>query len=276
MKFPLSLVSDFLADRGFEVTQRPRNLNQTFDWVTIPKVDDGSAESNLLFVTDDPSETPPGSRLIILGEKASAPNKNAFHIPNAQGTTPASLASSLQLYLLSIYRWIEDMHHALAEHCSCTKLLKLSEPILKNYISVSDSTFSYIAHTPDIDPIEEASWHLVKYGRYSDEVIETVRDSGLSEFWSRSRPFKTFERNAINPKPSIEHVYHLNSQYAAHIVMVSGNQIFDIIVFRILHVEDVRKTALFLAISTDGILEPFFEFLVIRTGLNQESSQIIR
>ena len=133
---------------------------------------------------------------------------------------PAVIAEELQVYLMGIYQWVENMHHALEAHCDCTELLALSEPVLHNFMSVSDSAFFHIAHTPNIEPIEDASRYFLEHGRYSAEVIETVGTSGLSKLWARSRPFSKYDSNAINPMPSIDHVYHLNSQYAAHLVMI--------------------------------------------------------
>lgn len=220
MKFPLGLVADFLSERGFHVAKAPANLRATFDWVALDP-DPSEAEGRaILGVSSVYRPECAGFPAILVSAGDAWSDRDDVFLVVHSGKTPATIAEDLQLYLVGIYEWIEDMHHALASHCSCSELLELSEPILRNYVSVTDSVFTYIAHTPNIAPIEEASRHLVEEGRYSDEVIKAMRASGLSELWARNVNMTRFESNAINPLPSIEHVYHLNSQYAAHLVMV--------------------------------------------------------
>ena len=228
MRFPLGLVVDYLTDEGFEVLTKPPNLTASFNWVIAGYPSAESSSDELLHVTRIGASAPGKELAIFISEGGFEMNRaqnshrdNALVIAGKDDTTPELVANLLQMKLLAVYQWVEAMHKALADHCSCTELLRLSEPLLGHYISVTDSTFAYIAHTPDIGPLEEASRHLVEHGRYSDDVIETACKSGLTEFWTQPRPFKTFESNAINPLPCIEHVYHLNSQYAAHLVMVS-------------------------------------------------------
>ena len=226
MRFPLSLVLEFARQEGYEVVSVPVNLKETFEWVAVTDVAAGRLEGRALRVLSVSDAQVPGMSLVVDGAQQTQWNSSAL-VLDCDGKLPMEVAEELQLYLMDIYQWVEDMHHALERHCDCSELLSLSEPILKNFISVSDSAFFHIAHTPGIKPIEDASRYFIEHGRYSAEVIETVGSSGLSELWSRSRPFSKFVNNAINPKPSIEHVYHLNSQYAAHLVMVCEDAITE-------------------------------------------------
>ena len=226
MKFPLSLVKEFAWEKGYQVLHSPGNLKRTFDWVASTIAGASQIGKGALVVVAEGTEVPAGPSITIVSENfaVAAPDSIVLACGGAQ---PAEVAEELQVYLLGIYRWVEDMHHALEAHCDCSELLALSEPILRNFVSVSDSAFFHIAHTPGIAPIDDASRYLLEHGRYSTETIETVGKSGLSEFWSKARPFAKFESNAINPRPSIEHVYHLNSQYAAHLVMVCKKPITE-------------------------------------------------
>lgn len=260
MRFPLGIVADYLEDEGYEVVRAPLNLREEFDWVTADADLSHAEGLRMLVVAstccDVPADVPvvllnaDGPTLGLVPEtvfgavpeapfelkpetafepqpkppfepvpQASLQRDNAFVCAGVVAS-PARVAQKIQLYLLSIYEWVERMHKALGSHCDCARMLELSEPMLKNYVSVTDSTFAYIAHTPGIAPIEEASAYLVEHGRYSDKVIEAVGSSGLAELWTKSFRLYTHESNAINPLPSVEHVYHLNNQYAAHLVMV--------------------------------------------------------
>lgn len=217
MEFPYSLIKDVLADHGFAFKGVPAKLHKTFEWVQCEDGHPVQEACGVLYAV-------PSGNDVRIGPKGAS-RADSFLVEGPEGTTSLEVVNILQAYLVKIFCWIDDMHQALARHCTCEELLHLSQPMLERFVSVSDSTFSHIAHTPDIGPIEEASAYLIEHGRYSDEVIELVKTSGLAELWTHARPFKTFQSNAINPKPSIEHVYHLNSQYAAHLVMVSDSPI---------------------------------------------------
>lgn len=248
MRFPLGVVADYLEDKGYEVVRAPLNLREEFDWVTAD-ADLSHAEGFRMLVVASTCRGVPADVPVVLlnADGSTLESKSETAFGNTSGTTPepplepepepplqrdnafvcagvvespALVAQKIQLYLLSIYEWIERMHKALASHCDCARMLELSESMLKNYVSVTDSTFAHIAHTPGIAPIEEASAYLIEHGRYSDKVIEAVGSSGLAELWTKSFRLYTHESNAINPLPSVEHVYHLNNQYAAHLVMV--------------------------------------------------------
>lgn len=225
MQFPLAVVADFLEDEGFTVAKCPRNLSATFNWVTALEVSAASADATVLVVASVYAAVPKNGPVVLVSAgDASTVRDDAFLLTYTQ-EQPSVVAERIQLYLIRIYEWIEDMHHMLASHCTCMDLLERSEPMLKNYASVTDSTFSYIAHTPGIEPIEEASRYLLEHGRYSKEVVDTVRRSGLAEMWASMVSTKVYESNPIDPFPSIEHVYHLNNQYAAHLVMVCPKSI---------------------------------------------------
>lgn len=220
VKFPLGVVADYLEEEGYELTCVPSNLRATFDWVSADVQAAEASGRQMLVVASVYRRVPTGSPVVLISAgDASTARADAFLLTHVD-EPPSIVAQKIQLYLLSIYEWVERMHQALGEHCTCEEMLRLSEPVLKNYIGVTDSTFTYIAHTPGIEPIEDASRYLIEQGRYSDETLAAVSNSGLSELWTKALPFYVFKSNAINPLPSIEHVYHLNNQYAAHLVMV--------------------------------------------------------
>lgn len=225
MKFPLGVVADYLEDAGYEITCVPSNLRATFDWVSADVQAAASSGRQMLVVASVYREVPADMPVVLTSAgEATTARPNAFLLTHVD-EPPSVVAQKIQLYLLSLYEWVERMHQALGDHCSCEEMLRLSEPVLKNYVSVTDSTFAHIAHTPGIEPIEETSRYLIEQGRYSDETLAAVNASGLSEMWTKALPFYVFESNAINPMPSIEHVYHLNNQYAAHLVMVCPHSI---------------------------------------------------
>lgn len=226
MEFPLSIVKEFARERGYEVLRSPSNVKKTFDWVMSTEAGARCLGGHAAIVAPAAIEKRDGLAITIVNEDFAKVGRNSI-VLDCKGASPAEIADELQVYLMRIYRWVEDMHHALEQHCDCAELLALSEPVLKNFVSVSDSAFYHIAHTAGIEPIEDASRYLIEHGRYGPETIEAVGRSGLSELWKTPRPFLKYDSNAINPRPSIDHVYHLNSQYAAHLVMICKEPITE-------------------------------------------------
>lgn len=228
MEFSTSILPDFFGSIGCKVVARPRR-HATFERAAAALPVEG--ERRVLAVVDRPEDLPANGFGIVATAGGPLPDEdrpafgnlpNAFVVALPEGSSwrAAHLADRIQAYLMEVLQWVNDMDAAIMAGEPCIELLRLSEPILKNNVVLTDSTFTYIAHTPDIPAIEESSRYLIAHGHYPADVVKRASTTWMGKQWLTQTKSVIHETNPICDKPSINHVYRLDSQYGAHMVMI--------------------------------------------------------
>lgn len=229
MEFPLGIITSFLGEQGIEVVKEPLHPKDRFAWVSA-FWDEGTVRPDGadVCVVDRHAPAPPGAlRLIVLkpGEdltvlKSMAPEPDDICVRTASSC--ALVADRLQRYLARIAQWNEQMGDMVEQGCICQDLLRASEPILRCYVGLSDATFSYIAHTPGIPPLDEQSAYLVEHRCYPSEAISQAQERGLTALWERQDWTQVGEPDdAMVPFPTLNRVIRQHGRYAAHLLLVS-------------------------------------------------------
>ncbi len=150
----------FLHDTGIDVKREPKHPKDMFSWVSAlyesnrPLTGLNDVRGMSVYIGRKTTTSP----LIahhhhlrtgnVPRRRHPAQNENDIYVETR--LEPAVLADRAQRYLMGIVQWNDEMASMLDNECICQDLLKSSEPILKCYIGLSDSTYSYIAHTPNI------------------------------------------------------------------------------------------------------------------------------
>lgn len=243
MQFPLDVITGFLHDTGIDVKREPKHPKDMFSWVSAlyesnrPLTGLNDVRGMSVYIGREDDDLPASSPTITIFEPGTYPedgipaqNENDIYVETR--LEPAVLADRAQRYLMGIVQWNDEMASMLDNECICQDLLKSSEPILKCYIGLSDSTYSYIAHTPNIPPIDGASQYFIKNKFYSPGTLRKVRELGLIRIWEHQEwTAVSNEPNEVISKPSLNRVFKLNGAYAAHLIMVSPTPISTAQVF---------------------------------------------
>ena len=85
------------------------------------------------------------------------------------------LYSEVQDIFVSINNWYQEMQDAIIRQKSIQDIITMSEPIIGNFITVSDTALTLIAYTKNIttdDPLQAA---LVENGYHTEEVNTAVQ-----------------------------------------------------------------------------------------------------
>lgn len=243
MQFPLDIITGFFSESGIMVRKEPHRPKDRFTWISAlreVKAEDprsfGFTGSPVFVVgANDIDEEAGATHIVVMGptDAVAVPERSANNDIYISSTySPATVADKLQRYLMRIIQWNDEMADLLDSRCICQDLLKHSEPILKCYIGLSDSTYSYIAHTPNIAPIDSASRYFIKNKLYGPGTLRKVRERGLIKKWENQEWTAVHnEPNDIISRPCIDHVFRLNNAYAAHMVLVSPSEISTAKVF---------------------------------------------
>ncbi len=243
MQFPLDVITGYFAETGIPVKRQPKHPKDLFQWVSAlydkEEEGDGGTGRNAMsvYVGREDDDLPPHSPCITIFEPGTyqeehvePPSPDDIYIEST--LSPSIIADRLQRYLMGIIQWNDEMGAMLDGDCICQDLLKASEPMIKCYIGLSDSTYSYIAHTPNLPAIEGASQYFVKNRFYSPGSIRKAREMGLIRTWEHQEWTAVHnEPSEVFSKPCVDRVFRLNGAYAAHLVMVSPKKISTAKVF---------------------------------------------
>lgn len=239
MEFPLDIITGLLTEQGIEVVKEPKHPKERFAWVSAFCDEDAlrSEETTVYVVDRDTSSPPEMFRLFVL-----KPSEDLAFLPEP-GPGPDDIvirtacscpliADRIQRYLTRIIQWNDQMGAMIEAGCINQDLLRASEPILKCYVGLTDATFSYIAHTPGIPPIDDQSAYLIEHRCYSPEAISQAQERGLMHLWEHQDWTAVHaEPNDMVPYPTLDRVIKQHGSYAAHLLLVSPTKPTGALVF---------------------------------------------
>lgn len=132
--------------------------------------------------------------------------------------------TELQDLFFSVSEWVNRMNRYAYEQRPLQDILELSEPVIGNFISVSDSALSlmcYTSHIPIDDPL---CVKLLANGYHPEETIAAFRENGLFELWDKSAGLIYSTDHKLSPYDLCSKVFKLHNTYYVHIVMTCNNR----------------------------------------------------
>ncbi len=132
--------------------------------------------------------------------------------------------SELQDLFFTVSEWVNRMFRYAYEQRPLQDILELSEPVIGNFISVSDSALNlmcYTSHIPIDDPL---CVKLLANGFHPEETIEAFRENGLFELWDKSSGLISSTDHKLSPYDLCSKVFKLHNTYYVHVVMTCNNR----------------------------------------------------
>ena len=132
--------------------------------------------------------------------------------------------TELQDLFFTVSEWVNKMNRYAYEQRPLQDILELSEPVIGNFISISDSALSlmcYTSHIPIDDPL---CVKLLANGFHPEETIAAFREHGLFELWDKAVGLIVNTDHALTPYDLCSKVFKLHNTYYVHIVMTCNNR----------------------------------------------------
>ncbi len=124
----------------------------------------------------------------------------------------------IQDTFLLINSWYEDMQEAIINKKSMQDILSLSEPVIGNFISITDSALTLLAYTKNISTDDDLSLFLIENGHHSAETVKKFKELGRFEIWMNNDLIVSksgdFSRHTVVSK-----AFKFNETYFTHVVM---------------------------------------------------------
>lgn len=183
MTFTKNIVLEAL--NSYRGSQYLGGLERSYRWVAMLPDDPGEMEADILYVCmlsdamKRNAEVPGHNFLCIrdrfTDDEAEPEALRGFIVIN-ENRDVAWLFNVVQKRFLQISEWVTKMQDALIENCDYQTLIDLCEPIIGNFVSVFDSSYTLLAYTKNIacrDPINVA---MLEKGYHTDEILQKFRD----------------------------------------------------------------------------------------------------
>ena len=116
------------------------------------------------------------------------------------------LFTGLQRVFFRIFNWINTMNEYIIQNRTIQDMLVLSEPILGNFITISDSTLS-----------------LVEHGYHSEETISLFQSNNMPEHWATATDIYVNDSHVASPYTYASKVVRYNNAYFSHVIMICNN-----------------------------------------------------
>lgn len=133
--------------------------------------------------------------------------------------------AKVQRTFFQIFDWHNQMNEYVIQNRSLQDLLVLSEPVIGNFITVSDSSLSLMAYTPNIECDCPTSRYLVENGYHSAETVAMFKRYNMLEQWSKATDIYVNKVHAVSPYDYACKVVRYSNAYFAHVVMICNNKL---------------------------------------------------
>ena len=143
--------------------------------------------------------------------------------PSSRQALLSHVISLTQLILFEIRMWTSDLDTVLIRKGSLQDIIDAREKVFGNYIDVNDSTYSLVAHTKGIEPIDTLSKNLIERGYHNIETVKAAESSGAFKEWREQEGINVYGPDDIVPCQYVTGVLRAGESYAGHVVMVCNN-----------------------------------------------------
>jgi sugar diacid utilization regulator len=135
-----------------------------------------------------------------------------------------TLFSEIQDTFVQTNEWYQNMQDAIIRHMSIQDIITMSESVIGNFISVSDSALTLVAYTKNTSTDDPTSLFLIENGYHSDEAIRKFKVNKRFEHWMSSDGIIISTDGKISKYVCISKVFAFNDTYFMHVVMTCNHR----------------------------------------------------
>ncbi|MCQ2452455.1 MAG: helix-turn-helix domain-containing protein [Oscillospiraceae bacterium] len=130
------------------------------------------------------------------------------------------LLNTVQLLFNRIRDWYQEMQNSLIREKPLQHILDTSEGVIGNTINISDSAFTLLARTRNIETDDPVSLALAELGYHPESTLKLFRQYHRMEAWAGAASFLINSKPETGPYPLVNKVFRFQNTYFTHVVMV--------------------------------------------------------
>ncbi|MCQ2552507.1 MAG: helix-turn-helix domain-containing protein [Clostridia bacterium] len=132
--------------------------------------------------------------------------------------------SYVQASFSMVFNWCSKMDEYLIKNRGIQDILSLSESVIGNTITISDSSFALVAYTEGIDCDCRLTSRLIKNGYHDQDAIDLFTKNKMTEKWRDAIEIYESDEMNLSDYPIICKVVHYYNNYYSHIVMLCDHK----------------------------------------------------
>lgn len=230
MQLSLNILLDSLKD--FNPQNNINNKDKVFSGVGISGKSTQGLYSDLIYVIGIEKfislegRDPKISFIVVKGKEIELPkniNETNTVICDFEGDI-LDFFAYVQASFALVTNWCSKMDEYLIRNRSIQDVLSLSESVIGNTITISDSSFALVAYTEDIECDCRITSKLIKNGYHDQETIDLFNKLKMPEKWRDAIDIYDSSSLAISDYPIVCKVIHYYNNYYSHIVMLCNHK----------------------------------------------------
>ncbi len=141
-----------------------------------------------------------------------------------ENINPTELLTRLQARFFALFEWVHNMTQVIVRGGGMQELVDIAEPVLENFIGITDASFIRLAHTRHIDCDCPICADLVRLGCHSEATMKLFRDNDLFSFWEKQSGIFTDYSCKVAKYPAHHKIFKFNNAYFVHVVMTCNRR----------------------------------------------------
>lgn len=138
-----------------------------------------------------------------------------------------TLFSEVTDTLDKVIDWYQAMQEAVILNKSLQDIITMSETIIGNFISMSDSALTLVAYTKNIPTDDPVSVFLVENKYHSEEAVRWFKSNRRFDTWMNAEGLIINADRVISNYIILSKVFNYNNTYFQHVVMTCNNHEFS-------------------------------------------------
>jgi len=230
MQVSLNILLDSLKD--YNPKNHINNKDKVFSGVGIGSKSTQGRYSDQIYVYGLQSfltlenRDPKNSYIVVKKKNEEFPknvNENGTIICDYDGDI-LDFFAYVQASFALVTNWCSKMDEYLIRNRSIQDILALSESVIGNTITISDSSFALVAYTENIDCDCRLTSRLIKNGYHDQEAIDLFNKNKLPEKWKDAIDIYESSSLTVSDYPIVCKVIHYYNNYYSHIVMLCNHK----------------------------------------------------
>ena len=225
MKISLNIYME--AINGLHIENEPGQTSRSFSAVELLENGTRSLCAEILYVCP-----------LSLAVRLAAENADAAFIALRDRFRPDEIVPeniiivsddlTLTQLFMRLYRrqsllceWQSSMYDCIIRGMPIVGLLLSSEPVIGNFISLSDSALALIAYTSNIPIDDPVSCRLIENGYHDEQSVEIFKRAERFKRWNGSGDDLIYDMsNSTSKYPVVSKVFSDGGAYFTHVVMI--------------------------------------------------------
>ena len=227
----LSIILEHFGAGALSEELTPESKKRWFPDITLARyADDVSMRQGWLHIVSEEEavqfreQNPNASMLCVISEPANRVDAFTWQDGFVMMRTNKSVDEvylEVRALRCRIGNWQAQVDELYRNRGSYQDVLSISEDVVCNLVTISDSAYRLLAHTPDITTTDQTQAHLLEHGHHAPAVVRLFSELRLPNIWrAKASQINVIPEGMICEFPTLSYAFAYRENYYVHAVML--------------------------------------------------------